>query len=243
MIDPKYLRKDGKLKSRGVPLEVRTTWFLQKAREIHGCKYSYIYADFSNTHQLSTIICPVHGEFTQTLNNHLKGRGCKQCADTAKTKTTEQAIASFKQVHEDTYDYSLVQYEKKDIKVDIICRVHGQFKQTPNNHLSGNGCPKCQNKDFKFLYLLKCQNTGLVKIGITGNLQRRIISIQGNLNILGAYALSDPAQIEASLHNRFQDVAVYNPTVRNGNTEFFKLTAEQVTALQQELIREVIKCV
>lgn len=28
-------------------------------------------------------------------------------------------------------------------KVIIICPIHGEFWQTPGNHLSGKGCPEC----------------------------------------------------------------------------------------------------
>ena len=28
-------------------------------------------------------------------------------------------------------------------KIDIICKIHGDFEQTPNRHLVGQGCNKC----------------------------------------------------------------------------------------------------
>ena len=43
------------------------------------------------------------------------------------------------------YDYSLVKYTRRDAKVIIICPEHGQFMQQPNNHWSGQGCPKCKS--------------------------------------------------------------------------------------------------
>lgn len=47
------------------------------------------------------------------------------------------------QVHGNRYNYSLSNYINNSEKIDIICRVHGVFRQQPNNHLSGNGCPIC----------------------------------------------------------------------------------------------------
>lgn len=47
-------------------------------------------------------------------------------------------------VHGGKYDYSLVKYENAHKCVDIICRIHGIFKQNPNNHLNGQGCPSCR---------------------------------------------------------------------------------------------------
>lgn len=46
-------------------------------------------------------------------------------------------------VHGDKYNYNLVEYKtaKKDVK--IICKQHGIFYQTPDNHLHGEGCYEC----------------------------------------------------------------------------------------------------
>lgn len=77
-----------------------------------------------------------------------------------KKKTQEQCIADFRRVHGDEYDYSKVVYKGKDTPVNIICRIHGIFPQTPHNHIQGAGCPYCgyektrmkntmQNKEFE----------------------------------------------------------------------------------------------
>lgn len=58
---------------------------------------------------------------------------------------TEDFINKAIAKHNNRYDYSLVQYEKNTIPIKIICPVHGEFKQTPKNHLKGCGCPKCGN--------------------------------------------------------------------------------------------------
>ena len=48
-------------------------------------------------------------------------------------------------VHGLIYDYSKSVYKKATSKVTIICKDHGEFEQTPNNHLSQkSGCPKCK---------------------------------------------------------------------------------------------------
>lgn len=56
---------------------------------------------------------------------------------------TEKWIDKAKLVHGEKYDYSKVEYKKSNIKINIICRVHGDWLQTPASHLMGNGCPKC----------------------------------------------------------------------------------------------------
>ena len=67
----------------------------------------------------------------------------------AKRKTTSQFIAEAKAIHGDKYDYSKVEYINTDTKVCIICLVHGEFWQTPNNHLCGCGCPFCYHNNKK----------------------------------------------------------------------------------------------
>lgn len=43
----------------------------------------------------------------------------------------------------------MVQFTKAKDKVIIVCKTHGQFLQTPNNHLTGYGCPKCYKRHSK----------------------------------------------------------------------------------------------
>jgi hypothetical protein len=41
------------------------------------------------------------------------------------------------------YDYSMVEYINYYTKNKIICKEHGQFEQTSNNHLQRNQMSKC----------------------------------------------------------------------------------------------------
>lgn len=56
---------------------------------------------------------------------------------------TSAFIIKAKLVHGDKYNYSNVRYVKSTEKVAISCNEHGEFFQTPSNHLSGYGCPQC----------------------------------------------------------------------------------------------------
>ena len=60
--------------------------------------------------------------------------------------TTEEFIKKARQVHGDKYDYSKVEYVNACTKVCIICPIHGEFWQSPTNHLRGKGCSKCSGK-------------------------------------------------------------------------------------------------
>jgi len=57
--------------------------------------------------------------------------------------TTKEIIEQFIKKHGDTYLYDKVDYKGIKIPVEIICRQHGSFWQTPDNHKKGNGCPDC----------------------------------------------------------------------------------------------------
>ena len=46
-------------------------------------------------------------------------------------------------VHGQRYDYSKADYTGCNEPVEIVCKVHGLFFQTPGCHLSGRGCLKC----------------------------------------------------------------------------------------------------
>lgn len=96
---------------------------------------------------------------------------CKQPQDIK----NQWYIQKFQEVHGDTYDYIKVIYVGSAQKVEIVCKEHGSFFQTPNDHLKGIGCQK------------------------------------------------------------YKDWQVFNPTVRNGGTEFFGLTDQQVSWLIESL--------
>jgi ribosomal protein L36 len=63
-----------------------------------------------------------------------------------KKLTTNEWIERAIEVHNNKYDYSKVDYKKAIIKVIIICKKHGEFKQQANLHLNGAGCYKCSGK-------------------------------------------------------------------------------------------------
>ena len=46
-------------------------------------------------------------------------------------------------VHSDTYCYNNVLYANTDTQIEIICRIHGSFFQTPHSHMRGKNCKKC----------------------------------------------------------------------------------------------------
>lgn len=112
---------------------------------IHGNRYEYSKFVYLNNHTKGIILCPIHGEFLQSSNDHLDNHGCPKCAGNCFLYTTDQFIEKAQYIHGKKYDYSSVHYTGKDIKIKIVCRDHGPFLQTPHSHLMGRGCPNCAN--------------------------------------------------------------------------------------------------
>lgn len=123
--------------------------FQQKAHKKHGNKYDYSDVEYVTAKVPVTIICPNHGRFDQTPNKHLSGNGCRYCSADKTSgrlkKTTASFIIEANLVHNNFYNYKQVNYLGNNIKVSIICPVHGVFYQTPNSHLRGQGCNCCSS--------------------------------------------------------------------------------------------------
>jgi len=121
----------------------KTIKFINKAKSIHGERYDYSNVDYIKNDIKVKIICPIHGEFEQSPNNHLKGSGCKKCANENQANSGEDFINKSLLIHNNKYDYSLVEYVNTQTKVKIICPIHGEFEQKPKKHLVGQGCYSC----------------------------------------------------------------------------------------------------
>jgi len=116
--------------------------FVKKANVIHKNKYDYSKVEYKASIEKVCIICPEHGEFFQTPDSHLHGQRCSKCSNVYRYNTKEW-IEQSKKVHGDRYDYSKVVYVNNSTKICIVCKEHGEFWQTPANHIKGKNCPKC----------------------------------------------------------------------------------------------------
>ena len=117
---------------------------IKQFRNKHGDLYDYSKVRYVNGRTKVTIICSIHGEFEQSPADH-KASGCLRCGGRFKM-TTSEIVEQFKVIHGNEYDYSKVNYVNNSAKVTIICSKHGEFKQSPNKHKFGQGCPKCIGK-------------------------------------------------------------------------------------------------
>lgn len=125
--------------------------FINKARNVHGDIYDYSLVNYKNNHTQVEIICTEHGKFLQSPKDHLSGKGCSSCGrersnEDIKSRmmlSGDEFINRANEVHGDKYDYSLVDYKDTRTKIEIICKEHGKFLQSPNKHIQGRGCPIC----------------------------------------------------------------------------------------------------
>jgi very-short-patch-repair endonuclease len=117
--------------------------FKNEAIKIHGDKYDYSKINYTKMNEKVIIICKEHCEFEQTPSNHITHKqGCQKCANNY-LSTISEFVTKSKKIHGDKYDYLNVNYINNHTKVIIICKEHGEFEQTPSNHLSGYGCKDC----------------------------------------------------------------------------------------------------
>ena len=133
-----------------IPSKDKTKEFIQKAKKIHGNKYDYSKVNYINNKTKVCIICHEkdengieHGKFWQRPNDHISSKaGCPKCRG-SHLYTKEEFVNKANYIHNNKYDYSLVKYSGNKNHVTIICPIHGEFKQRPDKHLRGQGCPKC----------------------------------------------------------------------------------------------------
>ncbi len=117
--------------------------FIKRSQIVHGNRYDYSKVIYRSAYTPVTIICPIHGEFTQIPRNHLYCKdGCPACFGNSKS-STEEFVAKARAKYGNLYDYSKVEYKGNKIKVCIVCPEHGEFWMSPNNHLRGHRCPAC----------------------------------------------------------------------------------------------------
>lgn len=129
-----------------------TESLIEKCKSIHGNEYSYSHTVYKGYNEKIIVTCKEHGDFTISINKHLYGQGCPICrykkASKTKRRSVNDAIQEMIKVHGNEYDYSLItEYINNKVKLPIICKEHGIFHQSFDNHVKkGQGCPKCAIK-------------------------------------------------------------------------------------------------
>jgi len=188
--------------------------FIEKAKIIHNDKYDYSHVNYVNAKEKVVIICKEHGEFIQTPHNHIYGKGCKKCGIVLIINKQKSTIEEFKKkaikIHSNKYNYSQVNYINAKSKVIIICKQHGEFQQQPNNHIYGNGCPKCINNGYSI--------TQIKWINFMQSLQNIYIQHAENE---GEYKINGIGKVDG-YSMQTNTVYEYNGSYYHGHPKFFK---------------------
>ena len=90
------------------------------------------------------------GLFFKQCGYTKNGHGCPKCGTEevheGQRSNTEEFLKKCIIYHGNTYDYSKVNYIDNSTKIEIICKKHGSFFQSPNQHIGvkSQGCPVCR---------------------------------------------------------------------------------------------------
>lgn len=127
---------------------MNTEEFIKKSKIVQGDKFLYTETIFKNWRTPVIIICPIHGDFHQIPLSHIRGHGCKDCANELQGLIKSKKAASefegkARLIHGSKYDYSMVKYKNAHTLINISCDVHKIFSIRPYSHLQGAGFKKC----------------------------------------------------------------------------------------------------
>lgn len=143
---PVHLRGSGCPKCSTDKKTLTSDDFIKRSSIIHNNKYDYTNIPTGVVPTCVEILCPVHGIFKQNKITHINGGGCPKCGQQRDKNSQDSVITRAIEKHGSVYDYTKVEYTGYHNNITILCNNHGEFKQTPANHIAGNGCPKCVSK-------------------------------------------------------------------------------------------------
>ena len=124
----------------------KTDEFVEVVKAVHGDRYDLSKVVFTGMKDRVIVVCAAHGEFSIRAEKLKAGGGCGHCARLDSRLTTEQFVERAVARFGDRYDYSESVYTTTRSKLTVVCREHGPFMITPNQHLnpsSGGGCRLC----------------------------------------------------------------------------------------------------
>lgn len=154
--------------------------FIAKLKEIHGDGIVLESTRYSRWGDRVEVNCSEHGRYMALPAVLLRGgKGCLPCAIRVRGPdllTKQEFIDGAEKLHSGKYSYSAVKYLGFAKNVEITCKEHGSFFQTPCNHMQGKGCPKCSGSQSKAeVKLLEWIKESLPGVEVQER-QRKIIS-------------------------------------------------------------------
>ena len=128
---------------------------IEKIEQKYPNRFSFEKMDYKNRDTKVLLFDKIINEWVETIpSSLLKASNIEKVVGYEKTKLpTILFIEKARKVHGDKYDYTKVKYVNSKTKVCIVCHEkdeegneHGEFWQTPNDHLKECACPKCGHR-------------------------------------------------------------------------------------------------
>ena len=115
--------------------------------------------DYRNSKTKIRYKCSMGHIYIQSPSSHLQGQGCPICFGNKK-KTSEEYYNECKELG---LDLPIGDYINAKVKIYHKCKQGHVYKQTPSDHLQGQGCPKCKGSKKKTLkqYYDECKEREL----------------------------------------------------------------------------------
>ncbi|MCK4830023.1 hypothetical protein KA005_80635, partial [bacterium] len=102
-------------------------------------------------------------------------------------------------IHNDFYNYDLVEYNGCRVKIKISCPIHGIFKQRIDHHLSGSGCKHCRSDKMHTLLSLTQDDFINRAVKVHGNIY--------NYSVAKYLSSKDKVKIICPTHGLFEQRA------------------------------------
>ena len=135
---------------------------IEKLHSFFGDRYSYDKVVYKAMKIPITLVCHEkdkngveHGEFSmRPVNIFSSHQECPKCYEDRRSRLQRKPVETFvedaNRIHNGLYEYHKVEYVNGRTKVCIVCPIHGDFWQSPTNHLKGKGCPYCSGNAKKW---------------------------------------------------------------------------------------------
>lgn len=218
-----------------------TTGFIKKGTEIHKGKYNYSLSKFRGVTSQITIICPIHGEFTQRACEHLNGHGCNQCKFDQKSE--DQLLPK------EVWENRLKAYPLLSIKtwrglgyhsqIELTCKIHGDFSVMLGQIGSSKYvCKECAWQKHQIqsirpeliglpttLYYIYLPEIDMYKFGVTIKPKERFAQL-GEVRVIatGVKEYTEAIRLEHKVFTKLDQYRYKGRKllIKNGSTELFK---------------------
>jgi len=157
----------------------KTSYWINKAKEIRGDVYDYSKTIYVGGHKRLTITCRKCGDFDQKATDHLQGRGCPKCADVgACRKSFQSFIDKSIERNGDIYEFREIDFPFKRLgKVEVTCKECRNIFETKPAHILGKrtSCGVCTGRGVDpesegYIYQLVYDNELIPYVGLTTRL-------------------------------------------------------------------------